>query len=501
MTGKEKKPNFILFMPDQLRYDSLGCSGNEVIKTPHIDAFAKQGTKFSNCYEQHTVCSQSRCSMFTSKYPHVTGHRTLESLIQPWEDNFFKTMKDNGYHIAMLAPRGDLFAPEVTELSVDEYGFLTAPELMPAFTGNYGQQEDDLDNFWDRLFYKGSRGIDTVVDYDEAAVRSAEEWLKVPPKEPWILFLPLFFPHPPFTVEEPYFSMYERGEMPLPSSVGDKIGREPEFMSVLRKEYGLSEIGPKIWQELKATYFGMISRLDDQFNRVLKCQDLLKDKDSTYTIFFTDHGEFLGDHGLIEKWPSGLSEVLTHTPLIIRGPEIPAGKTVDSMLEMVDMCPTIFDLAKIESNYPHNGKSAVPVITGKTDKHRDYAFSEGGFLLSEEPLLERAPFPYDIKSELQHTQTKIVGRSVSVRNQEWTYVYRLYESGELYNRLEDPGELHNLHDEADYALVVRKFQSVVLRWMVESSGLTPLQPDPRFPKVTLPTPEEQLERRKKLSTM
>lgn len=103
---KNPRPNIVMFMPDQLRYDALGCSGNAVAKTPNLDKFASRGSRFTNCFTQASVCSQSRCSMFTGTYPHVSGHRSLENLIKPWEPNVFRSLKESGYHVACLAPRG-----------------------------------------------------------------------------------------------------------------------------------------------------------------------------------------------------------------------------------------------------------------------------------------------------------------------------------------------------------------------------------------------------------
>ena len=162
--------------------------------------------------------------MFTGNYPHVTGHRSLENLIKPWEPNLFRSLKEEGgYHVACLAPRGDTFAPTVTELSVDEYGFLETPEFVPKFGGG-GGDDPDKENIWKRLFYKGLRNQNAAMDYDDAVVRSALKWLERPPKDkPWVLFMPLIFPHCPFQVEEPYFSMYDRKEMPVPSNKADKV--------------------------------------------------------------------------------------------------------------------------------------------------------------------------------------------------------------------------------------------------------------------------------------
>lgn len=272
-------------------------------------------------------------------------------------------------------------------------------------------------------------------------------------------------------------------------------------MGVLRERYGTHRATPQIWAEVMATYYGMISRLDEQFGRVVKKTQELGYWDHTITFFFTDHGEYLGDHGLIEKWPSGLSDCLTHEPLIVAGAGVPGGVVYDEMAEMVDLAPTIFQMAGIGEHFPHCGKSwAEILVRGGKDadlvmKHKEYAFTEGGFLLNEEPLLEQAPYPYDIKAALQHQDTKLCGKAISCRDKQWTYIYRLYEPPELYNRLKDPSELLNVAELEEHAGVRTKMESVILRWMVESSDFLPFQKDPRFPKVNLESPKTQWEKR------
>ncbi|KAJ5734505.1 hypothetical protein N7493_003291 [Penicillium malachiteum] len=491
------RPNIVIFMPDQLRYDSLQCSGlNPNIKTPNIDAFASRGVRFSECYVQASVCSQSRCSMFTGLYPHVSGHRSLENLIKPWEPNLFRALKDNGYHVACMAPRGDLFAPTVTELSLTEYGFLEPPEVTKIIGAKGPERSEEDITIWERLFYKGRRDVSKAVDYDEAAVRSAEKWLECPPDDkPWVLFLPLLFPHCPFTVEAPYFSMYKREDMITPSTYQEKTGYEPKYMQMIRDSYGTHRATPEIWAEVSATYHGMISRLDDQFGRIVNKIESTGLWSNTITMFFTDHGEYLGDHGLIEKWPSGLSETLVREPLIIAGGGIPSGLVRDGMAEMVDLVPTILQLCGIDETFPHNGKSLLPTILHDTP-HRQYAFSEGGFLLSEEPLLERASFPYDLKSQLQHDDTSWVGKAISMRDHNWTYIYRLYEPAELYDRKADPQELHNLAADPRFIHQARLMESHMFRWMVETSDFLPYTKDHRFPQVNLPDPKILLDQRK-----
>ncbi|KAL8375647.1 hypothetical protein RB595_006975 [Gaeumannomyces hyphopodioides] len=513
-----RRPNYVIFMPDQLRYDSLGYTAPpstsdpvaDRARTPHMDAFRRRATLFTNCYAQASVCSQSRVSMFTGRYPHVAGHRSLDDLIKPWEPNLFRSLKEEGgYHVACLAPRGDTFAPQVTELSLDEYGFLEPPDFVPpGFPGGPNArpppvvEEPDKDraDTWARLFYRGERGADYARDYDDALVRSALAWLDCPPADkPWVLFLPLLYPHCPFSVEEPWFSAHDRARVgdPAGQDPSQKAGHEPRYMAAIREAYGTGRATPDMWREVRATYYGMISRLDAQFGRVVGKLDELGIWDDTVTMFFTDHGEYLGDHGLIEKWPSGLSEPLVREPLLVGGAGLPQGKTVDAMAEMVDLVPTVLELSGIGEHFPHNGKSWVPVLVGGETAHKTHAFSEGGFLESEEPLVESAGFPYDLKGKLQHDDITLVGKAISMRDEKWTYVYRLYEPAELYSREDDPHELRNLAAEPEQAERVAEMERVVLRWLVRGSDFVSWTRDGRFPPVDLPSPREQLEERKK----
>ena len=156
-----------------------------------------------------------------------------------------------------------------------------------------------------------------------------------------------------------------------------------------------------MWREVIATYYAMISRMDAHFGRILAAIERAGAADTTVTAFFADHGEYLGDYGLIEKWPSAMSANITRDPLVIAGPRVPPGVIVDDMVEIIDVFPTLLDLAEIlDGSHRHYGRTLRPAIAGQG--HRTYAFTEGGFTVEEEPQLERLAFPYDLKGEIQH---------------------------------------------------------------------------------------------------
>lgn len=477
------RPNVVVFVADQLRADAVGSFGNPIVRTPHLDALAARGARFTNAYVQHPVCSPSRASFLTGEYPHVHGHRTLTHLIRPDEPNFLRTFKDAGYHVVFAGARGDTFAPGATEASVDEYGF-----SEPAADFMHGHGKGFASDVEARLFYLGETTEDPDhPDFDEAAVRSVETFLTEPPTDrPWLLFVPILAPHCPFGVAEPWFSMYDRDQVPAPVPTADSL--EPTFHEAIRDGHGLERVTPEQWREVTATYYGMISRMDAHFGRVMAAVDRAGAADTTLTAFFSDHGEYLGDYGLIEKWPSAMSGNITRDPVIMAGPGIPAGTVVEDMVELIDVFPSLLELAGVpDVTHRHYGRSLVPTLIDGVP-HRAYAFTEGGFSTVEESQLESPAFPYDVKGRLQHEEPKIVGKAVAVRDRRFTYVERLYESNELYDRDADPGERVNLVGRSEVAEVEARLRAEVMRWLIDTADVIPYEEDPRTPTVDLPAP-------------
>lgn len=476
MSGSaSSRPNVLLFMPDQLRADAVGCFGNPVVHTPNVDALAARGVRFTEAFAQHSVCSQSRISMFTGWYPHVAGHRSLDHLLGPDEPNVFRRLKDGGYHVALAGARGDMLGPGVTRASSDRFGFTTPPRLDDL--ARWHTSPFDEGSKWFAAFYGGPVD-DDLFELDAATVATAVDWLAEGLPEPWCLFVPLIFPHPPFTVERRWYERYEGVEVPEP--VPPTFHGKPGFYRAIHERYGLGRLSPDDWAELVRTYYAMVTRVDAQLGEVLAAVDRAGQAERTTTFFFTDHGEYLGDFGLVEKWPSGLDDVLVHEPLVVHDPRSPAGGVCDALVEMVDLTATLEDLADLDP-VPHLGRSIRPLLADPSAPHRDAAFSEGGFLVSEEPLLEEGgPTAYAAKQAIQHEQTELVGRAIAVRTHDWCYITRLYEGPELYDRRADPRETTNLAGRPEHAEVEHALHERTFRWLFETSDLLPQQRDPRM---------------------
>lgn len=471
------RPNILMIMPDQQRADCIGAFGNQSILTPNIDALALKGMKFTNAYVNHPVCSPSRVNFMTGWYPHTRGHRTLTHLIQPHEPNLLRYLKDGGYHVAWAGARGDVFAPGVTEASTHFSGFTTPPKKM-----GMGPQHPIGSPLYD-AFYHGLRpGEETWLDFDEACTRTAIDWLAQKPKGPWCLWAPLIFPHLPFEVEQQWYDLYSPED--LPKRISSPGSGKPQFHQAIREKLGTDRLTEDHWQEIRRVYYAMISRVDHQLGRILDALELTGEADNTFVLYFTDHGEYAGDFGLVEKWPSGLDRSLLQNPLIIAGPGVKPNTTAATFTEMVDLMPTLLDLADIKVTHTHFGRSLVDVLSDPEAKIRDAAFSEGGFVTDELNLLEVAKGEYANKANLQHEQPSLVGRAIAMRTERYTYIYRLYESDELYDRSDDPNETENLIDHPEHKGRINDMKSKVLDWLFSSADVIPWTADPRFPKIS-----------------
>ncbi|MFT4676941.1 MAG: arylsulfatase A-like enzyme [Patiriisocius sp.] len=476
------RPNILMVMPDQQRADCIGCFGNPNIQTPNIDALAARGMKFTNAYANHPVCGPSRVNLMTGWYPHTRGHRTLTHLVQPHEPNLLKYLKESGYQVAFAGARGDVFAPGVTEHSTHFCGWTSKPNKM-----GMGPQFDAGSALYD-AFYHGKRPGETWMDFDEAATQTALDWLASRPDGPWCLWVPLIFPHLPFEVEDPWYSMY------MPGDVVPRISQhgkgKPRFQQGLRDKLGTERLKESDWQEIQRVYYGMISRVDWQLGRILEQVDKIGETNDTVTLFFTDHGEYAGDFDLVEKWPSGQDNCLLQNPLIVAGPGIKSGATASTFTEMVDILPTILELAEVENGHTHFGRSLVPVFRDPEQQIRHCAFSEGGFAVTELDLLEQANGEYASKAALQHEEPEMVGKAISLRTEQFTYVYRLYEEDELYDRVVDPHETTNLIQDRQHRALLEALKGDVLEWLFSTADVIPWAADPRFPRTAQGQHEE-----------
>ena len=471
--------NFIVFMPDELRAESLGCYGHPLDVSPNIDAFAAEGTLFEQCHVQHTVCSPSRCSMLTGWYPHVRGHRTLWHLLRPDEPNMFRYLKQSGYDVHWFG-KNDALSPDSFATSVNEAG--SKGRGYPFGPSTWSKDDPEYYSF---LHEPWTAPLDDHSDY--ANVQAAIEFLKQRPPQsdkPFVLYLPLIYPHCPYSAPEPWhsrFSPEEVKDMLRPPGLHGK----PTFHEGTRSLRRLDSCPEELFARVNAVYLGMTAFSDWLFGMLL--EELAKSsfQDDTTVLFLSDHGDYAGDYGLVEKWPSAAEDVITRVPLIIRTPGGKTGHSVSELVELFDIMPTILGLADVTPTHTHFAVDLAPQLGGAAGDSGRMAFTEGGYDLHEPHCFEGRnegwgmENPYWPKFELQQIAPESVCRTLTVRVETHKLIYRLGDTSELYDLVADPLETDNLIDMDDYADVQRQLQQALLDKLMVTSDVTPFSEDPR----------------------
>jgi len=500
---KKTLPHIILFNPDQYRGDVLGHLGNPAARTPHLDQLVqKEAVSFSSTFCQNPVCTPSRCSFMTGWYPHVRGHRTMHHLLHPehGEPVLLKTLKDKGYFV-WWAGKNDLTpAPDGINACCDirfspkedDFRRWNLTARIDHHVGDLSWRGDkDGDNFFS--FYKGlldKEDEEVFADQDWGYVLGAIDFLhRYDGDQPLCIYLPLIFPHPPYCVEEPWYSQIDRTALPRRTPSPADWSGKPSLLKGLAEKQKLHNWTEERWTELRAVYYGMCARIDAQFGRVTQA---LKDTgryDDSAIFFFSDHGDFTGDYGLVEKTQNTFEDCLTHVPLVVKPPKnVPVSPRVsDALVELVDLSATVHALTGIDPGYDAFGKSLLPLIQGEIKTHRDAVFCEGGRLMGENQAKELQSYKpgdttglYMPRMQLQATDdVPYHGKGVMCRTATHKYVSRLYEQDELYDLDQDPREERNVVDDPAYAGILAELKARVLRWYMETCDVVPRKTDKR----------------------
>lgn len=501
-----KKPHIIIFNVDQWRGDVLGHIGNPAAETPNLDKLVEEdAVSFRNAFCQNPVCTPSRCSFMTGWYPHIRGHRTMYHMLhlERNEPNLLRILRDNGYFV-WWAGRNDLIPAQQTSKNVcdvrfwpkdedsDRWGHKKKPNLH-ASTEWRGKPEDD--SYYS--FYAGkldTKGDDIYFDFDWGLILGALDFIQNYDNEkPFCMYIALANPHPPYGIEEPWFSKIDRKKLPPRKLTPEDWIGKPSLLKGIYERQNLQKWTEDRWNELRATYYGMCARLDHQFGLMIsKLKEYGYYKDCGI-FFFSDHGDFTGDYGLVEKAQNTFEDCLTKVPFIIKPPSNIRVKPRVSyaLVELVDFSETVYDLTGINPNYSRFGKSLIPILQGETEKHRDAVFCEGGRLYGEKHAMElESPSNltptglYWPRVGLQITDEKPYhGKAVMCRTKDFKYIKRLYEKDELYDLKNDAEEMNNLIDNLKYTEALTKMKERLLTWYLETCDVVPFEIDWRFKRI------------------
>lgn len=480
------RPNIILYVPDEMRADALSCYGNPVTRTPNFDRLASQGTRFENCHIQFPVCGASRCSFLTGWPTSVRGHRSLYYFLRPDEPNLFRYLKEAGYDVIWLG-KNDAFAADTFHSSVTVWkSGARAPTGAPAEPVN------------------ATPGITSMLQPPDGDRRATNDYSLVQEAiktlgqresgRPVCIFLATFNPHPPYSAPADFYHMYS--PRALPPLIPPGGAHRPNFHRAIRQAYGLDRLSDERLREVRAVYYGQVSYSDWLLGELMDAMQRTGREKDTALIAFSDHGDYAGDYGLVEKWPSGLEDCLTHVPMIVRVPGGTPGVVAQEMVEAFDVVQTCLDLAGAHASHTHFSRSLIPQVRAQGGDPQRAAFTEAGYNIYEpqafEPLIEGL---YGPKTRLQNEHPQTITRAAAVRTRTHKLIVRPNGQSELYDCARDPDMRRNLYGEASVAAVQSALQTRLLNWYVNTTGIAPMDKDGRDAPPYYPTPSFPVDER------
>lgn len=479
-----KAKNLIIITCDEMRGDAPGFMGNSDCLTPNIDNFAEKGIVFNQHFAVHGKCVPSRISMMTGRYSHTDGYRTITQHMPKDQPHLVGKLKEHNYETAVFGLNHvweDFYGDNSKSSGYVDYhsftqkhfDFINDKKWPVAQPGPNSREPMDLEAGY---HYQGRIEEDLTGHDDVNRAEQAVHYLgEVRDKSrPFYMQLNLSRPHPPYAVEEPYFSMYDRDKItPWPYQLPENAPLPLRKMREIRT--GIEE-PEEYFRELQAVYYGMITKVDSLVGKVInsiKEQGLLED---TIVIFTADHGDFAGQYGLPEKWDTAMQDCILHVPLIIHAPGLKKGWSIDSMTQHIDLAPTILELLGIKADWGIHGENLLPVIKG--EKRKSAIFADGGH---EEEMWPRFNFePKAKRCGKQDTYRycpETMSRTKMVRTDEWKLVMRLTGGNELYNMKNDPDELQNLYGDLQYNDIVLDLQQKMIEWCLKTDTDRPFQPN------------------------
>lgn len=435
------KPNVLIIQTDQQSLWTLGCYGGTLIDTPNIDRLAKEGAMLTNFFTNSAVCTPSRGCFVTGRYPHCNGAFRNDMPLHAEEKTFAHVLRDNGYNTG-YAGKWHLNGP-------DSPGWMT-PDMSMGFEDcrymfNSGHFKEAIEHIDCPPELSRKLGNDTTYMTDWLADKTVE-FLEQSAElnKPFLYMVSIPDPHQPYAVRAPYDTMFRPEDMPIPSTFyeenlpdwaeWDEWGRQACFPIAM-------EDRERKLQSIKAQYCGMVKCIDDNVGKILASLQENGLSDNTIVVFTTDHGEYMGEHGLMSK--NNLYESAYRIPFLIRwSGNIAEGAVIDSFLTTVDFQQTLLGLIGLSPCGREQGRDASPLLRGLTIPWENEAYIHPNDVPRTGIFTPRFELAY-------------VGLG-------WN-LFEEFQDHILYDRINDPEQTRNLFLEPDYQPVVKELTARIIR--------------------------------------
>jgi len=448
------KPNILLFCADQLRADALGCYGNEICRTPNIDALAAGGLVFENGFTPNPICVPARAAITTGNYPHVcTGIKNNSGRIRDDQVKLAGHFAAAGYetyacgklhYVPYAAPGQPRLLHGFQHCDLTESG-----RILWQF--DRGGTKRGLEDYVDYLAEVGWGGYSRAhgagnndvrpcpsplpaehhVDHwvADRAIARLREHRDSRPDKPFLIWCSFPKPHSPLDPPAEYAAMYDPRDIPAP--VGDEAmlaDRNP-LLAATRITHGMDTLSPAARRVIKAYYYGLISFQDAQVGRVLEALDAAGAADETIVMYMADHGDLMGDFGTYFK--SNFLNGAVRVPLIVKAPGLSPGRR-RQLVGLQDVLPTLAALADCPLDRSVQGLDLGPCLRDERADGRDVYYSQ----CMDDPR-----------------------QSAMVCDGRWKYCYcQQGPTEELYDLGEDPHELVNLVARPDAEQLLRPWR-------------------------------------------
>lgn len=444
------RPNIVVINPDQMRWDYASCYGHPFIATSNIDALAASGTRFEHAFTAAPACGPSRASFLTGRYPCEHGVRSYGGDLDLAHPNALTELGRAGYRRAIWG-KDHVFKGDVIGSIYDE-----GQNICMGVMGDH----PDYKRAWDTGVLEPDSSWNTTRRFTDAGLdfirRNADS------SEPFFLTLNFQDPHPFFACPEPYASLFDPDQFSPPENyrTAPSLG-EIRRLTHWRTHARETEMPEGELRKAMAVYCGQIRYVDDQVGRVMSLLDELNLLERTIVMFWSDHGEFIGDFGVTHKLPA-FYECLVRVPLIIKDPTGRlAGGVHTHIVELMDAMAGVLDLCGV----PQPAGSRARSILGPGAPRSD-AYAEGG-------LQVRQPGAPDPSLTLKAAQPPTnYGPGAMLRTDRWKLCVYGEDEGELFDLERDPLETENLYSRDEHKDVRLALSERLTRRML-GSGQAP----------------------------
>lgn len=470
----EQQPNIILIMCDQLRAASTSLYGDSVCPTPNLEALAQSGIRYNHAFTPHPLCVPARISLWSGCSPDQHGACDNLHLMPRGQWHAFRHWHEQGLHCALIGKNHCFEEPEDlacfdTWCEMDHTGIPDGAH----HAGDPWQCDvhavhrahairRDMPRQGSCFRFAGS---DFPIEHYGTSVlfQQAEHFVRQRQQEPFALWLSIPDPHSPIEAPNSLIANFEESQMPIQPV--EPESQMPLRARLLRRIHGYTPDEQQLVQKQSAVYHAMVRLIDDQLGRFLSVLDETGLRENTIIVFCSDHGDFLGEHGIMDKGGC-LYDCLTRVPLLVSWPgHLAAGQVDDSMVNLIDIVPTLLSLSGQIIPADIEG-SPLPTIT--STPARNYTFSQygaGAPLLSLQDVNALSD-PYHATLRPREAE----GWRRMIRTREWKYVHDIMgDLDELYHLIDDPGELDNRINDPQCQPILRELKTL----LHDHKGLTP----------------------------